>query len=646
MKISVVVPCFNAVGKIDRCLRSLEAQTLGHEYFEVVFVDDCSTDETADYLRDACARHHNWRVTVLEQNSGSPSRPRNVGVSQAVGDYVFYLDCDDELFPDSLERYRDFVLTTGADVVRGYLIADDGVERKEMNRLQGFAPQASKMERVREIISRQSTTVCQLIRTSLLRQNKVEWPESLRMGEDTLFLVDVLVAAEKVEYLDHPTFIYHKARVGEASSTQTYGARELGNHLFVWNEAERRLAGVGLSYLELRLRIGLQAALLSLTRHYTHDISPELFGKFAGFVRENWELIGRFSYSARLKAILAEVFQGSYDGFLREIRPHLLVAGFDLKFIRGVLPALEKFYAIRVDEWSGHATHDEKTSRSHLEWAEIIFCEWLLGNAVWYSENKRADQRLVVRVHRFELATPWCEKIDHRKVDRFIAVSLYYVEKVIERVGCPRGKVALIPNFIDASAYLRDGGENRVFSLAMIGILPRKKGYLHGLQVLKSLADTDTRYTLTVFGKRPEEVDWVVRSKDEMEYYNACARYIEDNGLQGRVRFTGWVDVSKSIKDYGFVLSMSEKDELFESFHIAPADGFAGGGVGVLTRWNGVEYIYPDEFIVDDVSGVVESIRRLSKYEDFIEKASIGRRFIEERYSISEFCGALRKVLS
>ena len=71
------------------------------------------------------------------------------------------------------------------------------------------------------------------------------------------------------------------------------------------------------------------------------------------------------------------------------------------------LSAAEKYYSIQVDEWTGHELHDPQRSKNLLEWADIIFCEWLLGNAVWYANNKKDHQKLIVRLHRFELTTKY-----------------------------------------------------------------------------------------------------------------------------------------------------------------------------------------------------------------------------------------------
>ena len=92
MKISIIIPCFNAIDKIGRCLASLNKINWPKSEFEVRFVDDCSDDGTFEYLRKICKATTNWYTEKLTINSGSPSRPRNFGVEKALGDYIFFLD--------------------------------------------------------------------------------------------------------------------------------------------------------------------------------------------------------------------------------------------------------------------------------------------------------------------------------------------------------------------------------------------------------------------------------------------------------------------------------------------------------------------------------------------------------------------------
>src|SRR5690606_15483384 len=116
------------------------------------------------------------------------------------------------------------------------------------------------------------------------------------------------------------------------------------------------------------------------------------------------------------------------------------------------VPELSHFFDIRLDEWKGHASHDEKKSRECLEWAEYIWCEWLLGNVEWYAANKKPNQKLVVRLHRMELARNHGEVFNVDAVDAVVAVSPFFFERMLERFpNIPRYKARLIYNYVRAN---------------------------------------------------------------------------------------------------------------------------------------------------------------------------------------------------
>src|SRR5689334_10457525 len=90
-KVSVVVPAYNPGPHIEKLVSSLLRQSLPAEEFEVVIVDDGSTDETPARLDELAAAHPHFQVLHIE-NSGWPSRPRNLGIERARGEYVFFAD--------------------------------------------------------------------------------------------------------------------------------------------------------------------------------------------------------------------------------------------------------------------------------------------------------------------------------------------------------------------------------------------------------------------------------------------------------------------------------------------------------------------------------------------------------------------------
>jgi glycosyltransferase involved in cell wall biosynthesis len=106
---SIVVPAHNAARTIDGCLHSVLSQTCSD--FELIVVDDASTDRTLDVVRGFETDQRIHSVKCLT-NHGGPSRPRNVGVSLARGELIVFLDSDDLLAPRALEWLAAFFQRT------------------------------------------------------------------------------------------------------------------------------------------------------------------------------------------------------------------------------------------------------------------------------------------------------------------------------------------------------------------------------------------------------------------------------------------------------------------------------------------------------------------------------------------------------
>ncbi|MCL1951406.1 MAG: CDP-glycerol:glycerophosphate glycerophosphotransferase [Oscillospiraceae bacterium] len=105
-KITVVVPVYNAEKYLRGCLRSLAGQTIRKRELEALLVDDGSTDGSEAICRRFCKRHR-WARLIARANGG-PGAARNLGLRQAAGRYVMYLDADDTLSPDTVRAVRDF----------------------------------------------------------------------------------------------------------------------------------------------------------------------------------------------------------------------------------------------------------------------------------------------------------------------------------------------------------------------------------------------------------------------------------------------------------------------------------------------------------------------------------------------------------
>jgi len=107
--VSIIVPCYNAERYLAETLESVFAQTFTD--YEVIVIDDGSTDKTSSIIR-----YFDSKVVAIFGPNRGASHARNIGVGRARGEFIQYLDADDLLTPDALERRVNILQATGADV--------------------------------------------------------------------------------------------------------------------------------------------------------------------------------------------------------------------------------------------------------------------------------------------------------------------------------------------------------------------------------------------------------------------------------------------------------------------------------------------------------------------------------------------------
>jgi glycosyltransferase involved in cell wall biosynthesis len=207
--VSVVVPFFNPTANLDDCVASVVAQTLPADRYELVLVDDGSTDGSGARADDLAARHPDLIVVHHLPASGGPARPRNFGIDHAAGRYIQFLDSDDTLAPRALERQLEVADDSDAEVVVGKLASDfRGVWHPLFRRtVTGRTLADYPLE--------QNLTVCKMFRRDFLLRHGVRFPEGPHYIEDQQICVQAYAHARSVAVVaDTVCYFYRRRRTG------------------------------------------------------------------------------------------------------------------------------------------------------------------------------------------------------------------------------------------------------------------------------------------------------------------------------------------------------------------------------------------------------------------------------------------------
>lgn len=196
MKLSIIVPVYNVLPYIRQCLDSLVGQTL--EDYEIILIDDGSTDGTAQVLAEY-ATHYPEKIVLKRVENGGQGRARNIAIGMARGDYLGFIDSDDWIAPSMYEKLWKRAGETGADVVVCDFLAKYSDGREEL------LPACIQQH----WLASAGSACNKIFRRSLVGETR--FAEGL-WYEDFYFSAMMLLLSRHTEFIGEPLYIYRRGQ--------------------------------------------------------------------------------------------------------------------------------------------------------------------------------------------------------------------------------------------------------------------------------------------------------------------------------------------------------------------------------------------------------------------------------------------------
>ena len=214
--ISVIVPVYNGQDYVIKCIKSIEKQS--YSPLEIIVVDDGSTDDTRNVLEGYVSVSKSANIKLIGLNDLGVSAARNAGINASTGDYLTFVDADDILLPDTISRLYDALIENDADVAGCSFIKwskDDELSNRTNAHNYDIRSFSSSEYLSQAVLSGNSRCWSKLYKSSLLRipsealhSDKVSFMDGLTIGEDMLFLCDLLPHVNKWVEIDYPGYGY------------------------------------------------------------------------------------------------------------------------------------------------------------------------------------------------------------------------------------------------------------------------------------------------------------------------------------------------------------------------------------------------------------------------------------------------------
>ncbi len=214
MSFSVIIPAYNVSGTVERAIRSAAAQTLPP--FEILVIDDCSTDNTVEVVQALAREIPSLRLYSTPVNGG-PSVARNVGLRAAKADWIGLLDADDAWKPGRLQRLLEVAVATSADFVADNLVMWDAVAGAESKPNYYNLPETQKQITLLEMFRAEDDfnfskvtygLMKPICRRAFLVDHKLKYDENLDFAEDLALYADSLFNGAKIILINEAYYIY------------------------------------------------------------------------------------------------------------------------------------------------------------------------------------------------------------------------------------------------------------------------------------------------------------------------------------------------------------------------------------------------------------------------------------------------------
>jgi glycosyltransferase involved in cell wall biosynthesis len=216
IKFSIITPCYNLENHIEKTIESVLKQT--YKYFELIIIDDGSKDNSLDIIRKN--KNKDNRIKVFSKENGGVSSARNFGIGKAQGEYIFFLDGDDLIENDLLEKAQEVFKQKNVDMFSyGYkktntditqVIKKYSFEKHDKQIFTG--PEFQKLFFSRKIAQHMCSFI---VKKCIILDNSIRFDENTKYAEDQEFQLRCNINCKSI-YYESKEFFYYIQREGSA----------------------------------------------------------------------------------------------------------------------------------------------------------------------------------------------------------------------------------------------------------------------------------------------------------------------------------------------------------------------------------------------------------------------------------------------
>ncbi len=223
MKFSIISPCYNTEKYIDACVNAVISQT--YKNWELLLSDDGSTDNTLNKIRKM--EHEDSRIKVFTSSHKGPSAARNIGLNNATGDYLLFLDSDDYISNTHLEHDYSIIKNNSCDmIIHNQHTNFDDTTKKTILLFDYNGEPLSYKEKLMLIFSSSyylpAATFLTTYRLEFINHNNLRFNSDYHTTEDFDLFMSSIAMKPSIQFADHEYYFYRRNNSNSLTQNMTH----------------------------------------------------------------------------------------------------------------------------------------------------------------------------------------------------------------------------------------------------------------------------------------------------------------------------------------------------------------------------------------------------------------------------------------
>lgn len=212
LKLSVIIPVYNVEKYIEACVECIYRQGIAEDEFEVILINDGSTDYSLKIIQGLAEKHHN--ISIISQDNQGPSEARNKGIRMAKGEYIHFMDSDDIVLDGTLRTMLNTALKYQLDILKGDYIKANNQEIEKGITFKGKQAYTYLLKNGEQGFIDDNDPMYCYIWMHLFRKdyllNKNLFFRNMICFEDTLFITHTYLEAKRFMAIPHQFYVYRR----------------------------------------------------------------------------------------------------------------------------------------------------------------------------------------------------------------------------------------------------------------------------------------------------------------------------------------------------------------------------------------------------------------------------------------------------